>query len=403
MATDSDILEQADKHVFELFKEKQRDWQLYHNYDHAKHVVEAVLDIGKASGLDDREIEIAVLASWFHDTGYVEIKKGHEEVSITIAGDFLTEVGYDTELQNEIFKCIRATKIPQAPENLLQQVVCDADLAGLGSADYDERSTLLRTEIELESRKEYTEEEWLELEIEFLSGHNYHTKYAQSTLNEQKHKNIVKRHAELKKNKSKSREAEKKSGLKQQELARKAEKASIPEKGIETMFRVTLRNHVDFSAIADNKANIMLSINAIIISITVSGLMPRFSEHPHLIFPASFMLVVCLVAIVFATLSTKPKVTKGRFTKKDIERKTSNLLFFGNFHSMELEEFEWGLREMMKDKDFLYGSLIKDLHSLGQVLDKKYKYLRLCYLVFMYGMIIAVGLFSIAIAMHHWN
>ena len=133
----------------------------------------------------------------------------------------------------------------------------------------------------------------------------------------------------------------------------------------------------------------------------MSGLLPRFDEMPHLIFPASFMLAVCLLTIVFATLSTKPKVTKGRFTKEDIANKKSNLLFFGNFHGMSLDEFEWGLKEMMKDKDFLYGSLIKDLYYLGQVLNKKYKYLRWCYLVFMYGMIIAVTMFSVAIAMHN--
>ena len=401
MADSSDILEKADKHVFNLFKEKQQGWQLYHNYDHSKFVVDAAEEIGKASGLNERELEQAILAAWLHDTGYIEAREGHEEVSISIAKEFLTNAGYDQELQDGIFNCIEATKYPQSPNNLLEQVVCDADLSGLGSDEYDERSKLLKAEIELEGGEEVTKEKWLQCEVDFLSAHSYHTKYAQEKYSGQKNKNVATRHEELKKLKAKSEESKKKADLKEQEVLRKAEKAAIPEKGIETMFRVTLRNHVDFSAIADNKANIMLSINAIIISITVSGLLPHFDEMPHLIFPASFMLAVCLLTIVFATLSTKPKVTKGRFTKEDIANKKSNLLFFGNFHGMSLDEFEWGLKEMMKDKDFLYGSLIKDLYYLGQVLNKKYKYLRWCYLVFMYGMIIAVTMFSVAIAMHN--
>jgi len=401
MAKKSDLLEQADKYVFELFTEKQRDWQLYHNYDHTKHVVDAAEEIGKGAGLEEKDLDVVMLAAWLHDTGYVELKEGHEAASIKIAKEFLIQAGCDEILQKQVYDCIEATKMPQSPQNVLEQVICDADLAGLGSADFEDRSKLLKTEIELERGAAFVNEEWFEMELEFMSNHNYHTKYAQTTYNSQKNKNLAKRHADFKKAKSKREEAEKKQAIKEKELKRKEEKAAIPEKGIETMFRVTLKNHVEFSAIADNKANIMLSINAIIISITVSGLIPRFSEHPHLIFPASLLLTVCLLTIIFATLSTKPKITEGRFTKEDIKNKTSNLLFFGNFHSMSLEEFEWGIKEMMKDKEFLYSSLIKDLYYLGRVLNKKYKYLRLCYLVFMYGMVLAVIVFSIAIATHH--
>ena len=57
---------------------------------------------------------------------------------------------------------------------------------------------------------------------------------------------------------------------------------------------------------------------------------------------------------------------------------------------MSLEEFEWGMNEMMKSGSFLYGSMIKDIYSLGTVLAKKYRYLRLTYNFFMYGMIISV-------------
>ena len=167
-------------------------------------------------------------------------------------------------------------------------------------------------------------------------------------------------------------------------------------RGVETMYRTTYRTHVNLSSIADNKANIMLSINAIIISIVVSSLVPKFSINPSLIIPTCILLVVCLVAVVFATLSTRPKVTEGKFTRADIEQKRSNLLFFGNYYNMDIEDFHWGMMEMIKDSDFLYSSMTRDLYFLGKVLAQKYKYLSICYSVFMFGLIVSVIAFAIS-------
>jgi hypothetical protein len=164
------------------------------------------------------------------------------------------------------------------------------------------------------------------------------------------------------------------------------------------MFRASANTHINLSSMADNKANIMLSINAVIISVTLSGLMPKLDSHIHLVVPTIMLLATCLFAMIFATLSTKPKVTSGKFSKEDIEQKRSNLLFFGNFYNMELKDYEWGMTEMMKDRDFLYGSLSRDLYFLGKVLAEKYRYLRICYTIFMYGLIVTVISFGVALA-----
>ncbi len=173
-------------------------------------------------------------------------------------------------------------------------------------------------------------------------------------------------------------------------------KEDQPTRGIETMFRTTSKNHLDLSAIADNKANIMISINSIILSIIVSVLIRKLEEYPHFTAPTLIMTGVCLTTIVLSILATRPNVTKGRFTKDDIMSQKTNLLFFGNFHGMSLKEYEWGMTELMKNKDYLYGSLIKDIYFLGAVLGKKYKMLRMAYTVFMFGFVIAVLSFIFA-------
>ena len=144
----------------------------------------------------------------------------------------------------------------------------------------------------------------------------------------------------------------------------------------------------------------MLTINAIILTFSLPYLVPKFADYPELILPTGVMLIVSLSAIVFAILSAKPRVPSGVFTKEDIENRKANLLFFGNIYHMELEEFEEGMNEMMKDRNFLYKSMVRDFHSLGKVLNWKYQNLTYCYNVFMYGMIIVVILFGIQLALN---
>jgi hypothetical protein len=103
-----------------------------------------------------------------------------------------------------------------------------------------------------------------------------------------------------------------------------------------------------------------------------------------------------LATIVIAIIATRPNVSKGKFTRDDIRNKETNLLFFGNFHSMKLSDYEWAMKEMLKDADYLYSSLIRDIYFLGAVLGRKYRLLRICYTIFMFGFVAAVISFVIA-------
>jgi hypothetical protein len=141
----------------------------------------------------------------------------------------------------------------------------------------------------------------------------------------------------------------------------------------------------------------MLSVNAIVISILISNLLPKLnSENKELVIPTIMLTATCLGSMIFATLSTRPKVTEGTVTKEAIKQRKANLLFFGNFYNMPLDDFQWGVNEMLKDPDFLYSSMSRDLYFLGKVLAQKYKYLSICYNIFMYGLIISVLAFGIS-------
>ncbi len=167
------------------------------------------------------------------------------------------------------------------------------------------------------------------------------------------------------------------------------------------MFRNVMRTHVSFSSMADNKANIMISVNTLVLTIIVSIMVRKLDTNPQLIIPTALSNDNQLgTALIFAILVTRPKVTSGTFTQDAIHNKKANLLFFGNFYNMDLGDFSWGMKEMMNNKDYLYDNMIKDFYFLGQVLGKKYKQLRFCYTFFMYGIIISVIAFAIAFIMY---
>ncbi len=177
---------------------------------------------------------------------------------------------------------------------------------------------------------------------------------------------------------------------------KKKTKAKGYSRGVESMFRLTARNQISLSSIADNKSNILITVNALMMSITMTVLVTRFEEIPNIILPTLIFLLMSLVTIVLAILSTRPNISSGKFTEEDIKQNKVNLLFFGNFYNMELEEYEWAIGELMKNDNNLYGTMIKDQYALGKVLAKKYKLLRVAYSVFMFGIIISVLAFVFA-------
>ena len=182
MRNTNHIIEQSREFVLELLKKRLAPWTMYHDVRHTEETVEACRDIGKASNLDAGQLEIVMLAAWFHDTGYTERVTGHEERSVEIAAAFLLDKRYPPQGIEAISACIMATMMPQTPNNIMEQVICDADMVYLGKKEFFEKNDLLKAEIEKRERRLIPEAEWLMRSIDFLSGQSYHTEYAKKNL-----------------------------------------------------------------------------------------------------------------------------------------------------------------------------------------------------------------------------
>jgi predicted metal-dependent HD superfamily phosphohydrolase len=389
------VIQEIENHASGLIQNDLDSKYTYHNLAHTQNVVMHCRLLAEEAELTELETERLLIAGWFHDTGYIQGHKDHESRSIKYAKAFLLEKHYDADGIEVVCQAIVDTKYPQKPQSKLGEYLCDADLSGLGSEDYLQSTGNLRKEMAETCALFSPDGDWLADEIKFLSNHQYITEEGRKLFEPKKQKNIEK----LKQMQEDLPEvpvvvspdaSEKKKNKKAKP------KSASYSRGVETMFRAGAKTHINLSAMADNKANIMLSINAMILSVTLTILMPKLDSNMHFIVPTAVLLVTCLGSMILATLATRPNITKGTSSRETILERKSNLLFFGNFHNMPLEDYEWGMKEMMEDNDFLYASLTRDLYFLGKVLNKKYAYLRICYNIFMYGMIASVLAFGIA-------
>jgi predicted metal-dependent HD superfamily phosphohydrolase len=393
---ESALIDQAKSLAEEVYKDPVFEKYFFHNLRHTEDVVSAVKDIGMRSELSAEEMEFTLVAAWLHDLGYKYGAENHEESSARLAEEFMDRLSIPPKKIKAISSAIQSTRLPQQPRSLIERVLCDADLFHLSNQTFEEKSELLRKEWKATGFREMTDQEWIQHNIDFMAEHKYHTPYGQTLLAEGKKKNIKRLKKTLEPDVSKKKYKKLQDEVVKLETKLEKMKVLKPDRGIETMFRLTSHNHILLSQMVDSKASILITINSIILSLVVSVLIRKLEENVYLLYPTVMLISVCLATMVFSILASRPNISSGKFTREDIKNKRTNLLFFGNFHAMKLEDYEWGMKEMMKDAEYLYGSLTKDIYFLGKVLGKKYRYLRIAYSIFMYGFVLAILSFIVA-------
>ncbi len=389
----NNLYKKTEQHVTDLFHKNKNPELVFHNLDHTKSVVERVKEIGEHYDLNEKDMLALFIAAWFHDTGYLFTDpEHHEEKGVELMQEFMKDHSQDEKLVHMIKECIMATKSPCRHNNLLEEIICDADTYHLGTKEFKTTNKKVWEEYNGKGTV-LTEKEWAIKTLALLNSHRFYTKYCNDHLEKRKQKN-------MKKVKEKSEENDKSDEIPSLTDMQK-DKTGLMSKGIQTMLRMTSGNHLRLSDMADSKANILISVNAIIISVILSVLLRKLEDVPYLTIPTLIFLLVAVTTIVISIIATRPRISGGTFTQQDILDKKTNLLFFGNFYKASFEEYNEAMREMMFDTDYLYGSLIKDIYTLGTVLGRKYKLIRLAYNIFMIGIIFSVLAFGLAYFFFH--
>jgi len=169
-------------------------------------------------------------------------------------------------------------------------------------------------------------------------------------------------------------------------------------RGVETMYRVTYQNHIALSRLADNTANILISINGVIISVMIA-IVTRLGAVSWSLLPAVLLIGGALVSLGFAVVAARPRLGRGKVTLEQVLNGSGNLLFFGQFTTMPLEEFQESLKALSKDRKLLYHHLGRQLYHMGESLNGKYRHLQVAYTTFFASMAIATTAFIVMYVM----
>lgn len=173
----SEILEKLPKHL------------TYHNLDHTAYVIEKAVFLAKELGVSPQDLHLLKLAALFHDTGFIDNPKDHEEKGCKIAKGYL-EKEYSPTALEKIYGMIMATKIPQSPSNLLENILADADLEYLGTDLFEKIGKTLFEELK-HFNPDFTEQAWDELQLVFMQKHHFHTEYCRNHREPKKQENLL--------------------------------------------------------------------------------------------------------------------------------------------------------------------------------------------------------------------
>ncbi len=404
MKINTELLRETALFVKQYLHENLTDKCSFHNYEHTENIVRYCDAIGLSMDLGKQDLMILHLAAWFQETGFCSHPQNHEEVSASIAMDYFKEKGLEEETIHTIAECILSTRSPQQPVSLSAQVLCDANMYYMADKNYLYKIENLRLESAELFNIKFTDEEWLLENINKLNNHFFFTSSARKLFDKDKEK--LKQKLNDQYNILHKFQTEINNPLNtlsnSNDIPSYLEVDIKLERGVETLFKITARRHMELATLAHDKANLIISINAIIFSIVLSVLVVKLDEHSYLIFPTLSLILTSVITIVIAILSTRPRILKDTSShdQKHALIQEKNILFFGHFTKMPLNEFELAMKKTYNNRELLYESLSKDIYYQGVILVWKYKYITISYNIFLVGFIVSIIAFIVAFALH---
>lgn len=398
MELTTELLRDTALYVSDYYRNHFSEKYSFHNYERTVNIVRNCDALAGRLHLDSHDLRINHLAAWFLELGYSRDYNNPQEASVALAKEYFKTNGTgDTEMR-QIEEAILSTRLPQQPVTILSQVLCDASMYHLGTKGAFQNMEALRAECAAVAQKEFTNEEWYEQNARMLSDHFYFTAGARDLFQKRKEKLFSQFSKKLKE------ENELMNGNpepKKTSLEKTEDTDDIKlERGVETFFRITERRHMELSKNAHDKASLLISVNSIVISIVLSVLFTKLDENKYLLLPTLLLVITCTTTIIFAILSTRPKIIDGNTKGKPAEVAEMNILFFGDFSKLTLSEYKKEMKATYKNRTDLYDSITKDIYYQGIILGWKYRYIKISYNIFMYGFIITILSFIIAFGIH---
>lgn len=417
---ENNLLSTVEKYSTNLLTEHLSEKMVFHDITSTHRIVAAIKEICATEGINELDTETVLIAGWLANIGFTnhEVLEKLEqpedlfrlcyESSIALGGLFLSSTSISTERRDQVLSLLEEIRLPNQIASKLGEVLSDALTSDWGMPKAKAKVKKLYEEFLLTGAVNYSKSTWYDTVLGYLRAHKYYTSYGNDVL--EKNKITLLRKIEKEKkdlDKTANTLIQKELNISDAELKKlKKSLSSVKgrdERGIQTLFRTTSRNHYTLNQMMDRKANIMISINAILLSLIISrtiGQIDTFCIHNS---PILIMLISSIASMIFAVMAITPFQTQGTFTESEIREKMGNLLYYGNFHNMNFRDFEWGMLEMLSDGDYLYSTMIRDLYFLGQTLHKKSNRIRFSLRLFILGLVVSTFVFVAVSSMEDYH
>ncbi len=382
---DSDLVQQASEHVFQLFRKAGSDNHLvFHGFKRSRDVVRAVRKIGKAMDLPEADFEGVLLAAWFYHSGHALAHDPEGKRSLEIAREFLAGHGAKEGQIAGVLACLTAVRL-KAHGTTPDDVLRDGLLLWLARQSHLEDAELLRLEIERRENKVFSDVEWTQQCIDFFHQNSFRTRYAQIEYDADRAANLVRLHRRLRKNRDEVEE--------QRQEETKSSRGM--GKVIQDIYSIQIRALIRLFAIADRRTSTMIRVNALMIGIIVALLGKRIAEEHTFLWPTIALLAMNLVVILQSVYSMSG--TLARVPAEEAELRDRNLLAFANEVPLTVQQFVGRMRELADDPAALQQSVMENLFYARMFLIRRRRALVVTYGLFISGLVLSASLFVLTL------
>jgi len=402
MTITNDLLRDTAIHIADSIPETVSGTSHLHNYSATVKMVQTCDLISVQTELGKQDRMKILLSAWFLYAGYANNPENYQNLSAELAVKYYTEKGLDPDSIEEIKESILSTCYPQQPVTVGAQVLCDAEKSWFADKSFFNMLKQYKKEKKSRINNEISNEEWLKENIAILENHIYFTPFSRKMFEKKKEKNkalLEGKLAALQISESEIQEPDlpaKNEESIQQSLAGEVKL----ERGVESLFRNTSRNQIHLIRLSDYKANLIISINSIIISVILSVLVIRLDANKYLELPTLLLILTSVITILIAVSATRPKINIDSQDKEHFKAAKDNLLYFGNFYKMPFKEYNQVIKETIVDREELYNRLSMDIYHQGIMLAKKFKQINLSYSVFIIGLTLSILVFIVSFLLH---
>jgi hypothetical protein len=395
----SQIVNNIKDYTFEII-DKESDKNLYTTISRVYRIEKNINTIIKEDRIENIDIDCLYLANYVLNIEQATTKANtlNFKDSETSINEILDSLRLKFKLNSETVNRVKTIIIESFPFNetklLESKIISDANIMDFAGSQGRDRLKKMYEQMILKDFK-LSKSNWYDTLIGILDNYKTTTHFGQTHVQpsiDKLYKSLRKERKDHKNHTNLILQKELK--ISDQEIKKlKKDIGKIKgrdDRGIQTLFRNTSRNDYTLNKMVDGKARIMITINSIILSLILGGIIGKSSNEVVLNIPSIIFAVTNLISIAFAIISITPNKTQGNFTEEDIRSKKGNLLYFGNFHNMHYRDFEWAFLQLLQDKDYLYTSMIKDFYYQGQILQVKNKLIRISLYTFLLGLVVAI-------------